>query len=194
RCVVLAGSIPPRLAPDFYRRLLDRLPPRPDRTIVVDTYPQLLRPLLEGAAALPTLMTPNIEEFAGMTAIAPSFFRGRLDRIVHHALPFLERGVETLIVTLDREGALLLSRKEGHLEIYTARPPQIVQVDTQGAGDTFLGAYLHAAALLDWPAADALRFAAAAGTISAGKPGTGGIESYEEVVRFMPLVEVCRLA
>jgi ribokinase len=78
-----------------------------------------------------------------------------------HGLPGL------VAVTWGSRGAGLL--RDG-VRVATAEPPEVEAVDTTGAGDTFVGALV--VAMLEGVApADALRFACAAGALTATKAG-----------------------
>lgn len=70
-------------------------------------------------------------------------------------------------VTLGAKGAKMLERGK---EIASAKAPKVKAVDTTGAGDTFVGA-LVTALLEGKQPADALRFACAAGALSATRAG-----------------------
>jgi len=78
-----------------------------------------------------------------------------------HGLPGL------VAVTWGSRGAGLL--RDG-VRVATAEPPEVEAVDTTGAGDTFVGA-LVVAMLEGMAPADALRFACAAGALTATKAG-----------------------
>lgn len=78
-----------------------------------------------------------------------------------HGLPGL------VAVTWGSRGAGLL--RDG-VRVATAEPPEVVAVDTTGAGDTFVGA-LVVAMLEGMEPADALAFACAAGALTATKAG-----------------------
>ena len=78
-----------------------------------------------------------------------------------HGLPGL------VAVTWGSRGAGLL--RDG-VRVATAEPPEVEAVDTTGAGDTFVGA-LVVAMLEGMGPADALRFACAAGALTATKAG-----------------------
>lgn len=79
----------------------------------------------------------------------------------------LHRGGGRVVVTKGARGASLYERGAPVIE---ASPPEIVAVDATGAGDAFVGA-ICVALLEGMAAADALRFACAAGALAATKPG-----------------------
>lgn len=79
---------------------------------------------------------------------------------------FAGRTSRTIIVTLGAEG-VLAAGPDGILQVPALK---VTPVDTVGAGDTFCG-YLAAALAQKLPLADALRRAAAAGSLACLKPG-----------------------
>jgi ribokinase len=81
--------------------------------------------------------------------------------------PRLHRGGGLVAVTWGSRGAGLF--RDG-ARVATAEPPEIVAVDTTGAGDTFVAA-LTVALLEERPYAEALAFACAAGALTATKAG-----------------------
>lgn len=81
--------------------------------------------------------------------------------------PRLHRARGLVAVTWGSRGAGLF--REG-ARVATAEPPEIVAVDTTGAGDTFVAA-LTVALLEERPYAEALAFACAAGALTATKAG-----------------------
>lgn len=104
-----------------------------------------------------TLLVPNEHEAAGIT--------GAHDPAA--ALDKLLEAVEEAVITLGSEGALYGSRTGERLRV-PAVP--VKAVDTTAAGDTFAGA-LAVARAEGLPAADALRFAAAAAALSVQREG-----------------------
>ena len=79
---------------------------------------------------------------------------------------FCSRTSRTIIVTLGADGAVAASGTEFH----TAPSLKITPVDTVGAGDTFCG-YLAAGLHSGLSLPDAMRLAAAAGSLACLKPG-----------------------
>ena len=79
---------------------------------------------------------------------------------------FVERTGRTIVVTLGAEGVVAAS-PEGDLAVPALK---IKPVDTVGAGDTFCG-YLGAGLDAGLPLEQALRRAAAAGSLACLKPG-----------------------
>jgi ribokinase len=89
-----------------------------------------------------------------------------------HGLPGL------VAVTWGSRGAGLL--RDG-IRVATAEPPEVEAVDTTGAGDTFVGA-LVVAMLEGMAPAEALRFACAAGALTATRAGAQTALPWREAV------------
>ena len=79
---------------------------------------------------------------------------------------FCDRTGRTILVTLGADGAVAATGAEFH----TAPSLKITPVDTVGAGDTFCG-YLAAGLHHGLVLPDAMRLAAAAGSMACLKPG-----------------------
>ncbi|MEV4837917.1 ribokinase [Nonomuraea sp. NPDC049486] len=119
--------------------------------------PAPAQPLPEALLDAVTLLLPNEHEAAGITGAADP--GAALDKL-------LER-VEEAVITLGSQGALYGSRAGERLHV-PAVP--VKAVDTTAAGDTFAGA-LAVARAEGRPAAEALRFAAAAAALSVRREG-----------------------
>ena len=166
--LVLAGSIPPSLPRDTYRRIMERLEGRGIR-FVVDAEGVLLTETLPYS---PFLIKPN---------------RAELEGIVGHPLPTEEdlrnaatdlqgRGAQNVLVSLGGDGALLLD-KDGGFHRAAALP--VTAVNTVGAGDSAVAGFLAGA---DNGYAYALRLAMACGGATAASEGLATRESIERMM------------
>jgi ribokinase len=98
------------------------------------------------------------------------------------ATPPDDRGPRAILVTLGREGALLVP---SHGEPVVVLAPTVVAVDTVGAGDTFAGA-LAASLAEGRDLVTAARRAVAAASLSTLRPGArGGMPTADELERFL---------
>ena len=155
--VALCGALPPGAPEDLYARLV--APLRASGALVaIDTSgPALARAVEAG----PDLIKPNAEELAEVV--------GRpidtLADVVAGAGILRERGVGRILVSLGRDGAVLVA--EGLALRCWTDPVQ--QRSNVGAGDAALAGFLAASGA----AADALRAAVAWGAAAVCQPGTG---------------------
>lgn len=124
------------------------------RRLAVDTSESALRAVLNGAA-LPSLVKPNEHELADLVdRPLPT-----LGDVVDAAADLVERGIETVAVTLGGQGAVIVDRS-GAL-FGRAQVERVL--NTAGAGDAFLAGYLAVSdERTEKRLANALRFGAAA--------------------------------
>lgn len=124
--VVMAGSLPPGIAPDFYRDAIRRLKAK-GRKVALDTSGEALR---LGIEAGPDIIKPNVhelEEIAGETLGSP-------EAIVAAARKIVEGGVPLVIVSAGEAGAYFVTARE----VVVAKPPAIEVKSTVGAGDAMV--------------------------------------------------------
>jgi len=175
--VVASGSLPPGTPPDFYADIARQAKAR-GRRLVLDTSGAALKAAL-GAGVY--LVKPNLRELrelsgqplddeAAMLAAARAIIAGG--------------GAEVVALSLAEKGARLIT----HDAAWSALAPAIVPVSTVGAGDSFVGALVHALATgAALPAA--LRQAVAAGTAALLSHGTELCKA-EDMARLLPEIAV----
>lgn len=122
--LVFSGSIPARAPDAIYRDLLQQVQ---GCRVALDTSGAALRQALTAA---PTVIKPNLEELSELLGRP---LAGE-DAILAAARSFIQRGVETVVVSMGPLGALFV---EAH-EAVAARPPAAVARSTVGAGDALL--------------------------------------------------------
>lgn len=145
-------------------RLLELLAGKPEVLLVVDAHQPH-----SWAQLRPHLATPNASEAAGMLGLKFDGGSSRAETIVAHRDALLEAaGAEALVVTLDREGTVLLP-KSGPVHRTWARPVQEKQAS--GAGDTFVAA-LTVARAASLPLTTSVDLAQAAADVAVHRPGT----------------------
>jgi ribokinase len=110
-------------------------------------------------------LTPNESELSILTGGAPQATLRRSEAVTR-ARQLIARGVRKVVVTMARQGALLVTDSAEHL--YPAFP--VEAMDTTGAGDAFNGGLAFALAR-GLGEADACRFAAATAALAVTKPG-----------------------
>ena len=172
RWVVLAGSLPPGVAPDFYARLCatlrSRLADRAPR-IAVDTSGAPLASLFAfDANHLPDLIKPNAEELTELIAQDSALgFEQSPTEAARAAGYLVQRGVGTVLATLGAQGAVLATA-EG---CWLARHAPVIPRSTVGAGDSAPAGYLIAESTGSDPAGS-LAHAVAYGSAAVALPGS----------------------
>lgn len=133
RCsaVVLAGSLPPGLEVNAYAQLIDILK-NGEVPLFLDTSGPAL---IQGVRAMPEFVKPNREELSelcGQTLETES-------DLINAAQSFIEKGIDTAVVSDGAEGCYWLSEQK----ILKAIPPGVQVVSTVGAGDSLLAGLVH---------------------------------------------------
>ncbi len=155
--LVMAGSVPPSLPKDIYRRVMERLDGQGIR-FAVDAEGEVL------TAALPYrpyLVKPNRAELEGIAGRALTTD----DELQRAAAELQERGARNVLVSLGGNGALLLD-EHGTCHRKPACP--ITPVNTVGAGDSMVAGFL---AGIDRGYAYALELGLACGGATAASEG-----------------------
>ena len=178
--LVLSGSQPPGVPPDFPARLLALLP---GARVIIDTSGPALalltrQPMPDARPLALRMDQAEAEEQAGhsLTSVAAS-----LDA----AQTMVNRGVaECVVLARGAEGSVLATRD---LRLHCA-PPEVPVVSKVGAGDSFTAGFaLTLARGGDW--AEALRHGTAAAAAAVMTPGSALCRA-EDVARLLPL---CRM-
>jgi 1-phosphofructokinase len=177
---VLAGSLPPGVDPTFYRDLTVALRERASQ-VALDTSGESLRYALEAA---PQIIKPNIHE---LEAALGHPLRSQA-AVVAAARDLLATGIELVIVSMGKDGALFVAPDE----VLSARPPAVTVQSTVGAGDAMV-AGIVAARLRGLPLADAARLATAFSVDAISRIGAG-LNAPAVIERIMDAVAVERLA
>jgi 1-phosphofructokinase len=123
---VLSGSIPAELSPEIYRELVEVIKAR-GRSVALDTSGEGLRRAL---VAAPTLIKPNVDELRELSGKALQDEKA----IVRAAQGLLDLGIECVVVSMGKQGALFVERGE----VIVARPPEVTVKSTVGAGDAMV--------------------------------------------------------
>ncbi len=166
--LVLAGSLAPGLADDFYVRVI-RAVRRAGLgcRIAVDTSGAPLAALLDTGEPV-DLVKPNGEELAELAGVGDvERLEGDPDRAALIAASLAPRGIRSALVTLGATGAVLADGEGA----WFAPAPRIVPRSTVGAGDSSLAGYLLAVTEGSAPRS-ALAQAVAHGAAAASLPGS----------------------
>jgi 1-phosphofructokinase family hexose kinase len=156
---VLAGSLPPGVADDFYARVVKVLNKHEARAIL-DTSGESLR---LGCAERPYLVKPNIEEAHTLTGLPMNTSA----EIAMAAAEIRKMGAQNVVVSMGKAGALLQT-PEG---TWLAHSPKIKEKNPIGAGDSMVGGLVWA---LSQGSAlkESLRWGVASGAATASLSGT----------------------
>ncbi|MCB0207038.1 MAG: 1-phosphofructokinase [Anaerolineae bacterium] len=121
---VFSGSLPAGVPVTLYRDLIQRAA---GKKVALDTSGEAFR---RAIAAAPAVIKPNIEEL--------SQYLGRPlatdSEVLDAASGLLRRGVETVVVSMGKQGALYVEADEA----VRATPPEVVVQSTVGAGDAMV--------------------------------------------------------
>lgn len=156
--LVLSGSLPKGVSPEFYADFLAELK---DYRVILDTSGEALE---KGIAARPFLIKPNIDEFSALM--------GRtyedLSEIVADARKLVARGIPYVCISLGKDGALLISEQEGWYV-----PGLSLRVrGVQAAGDSMVAGICKALEE-GGDAQTMLRYGVAAASATVEQEGTG---------------------
>jgi len=130
--LVGSGSLPPGVDDDLYAELVLRCR-RAGVRVAIDASG---RPLQNAVAAGPDLIKPNLEELEELVDRS----LGTLGEVLDAAAHIVTGGVGTVVVSLGRHGALLVTPSVTALAVAPVRSP----LSTVGAGDALLAGYLFA--------------------------------------------------
>ncbi len=160
--LVISGSLPEGLAPDFLARVLGNAAGRGARCILDSSGEALRQALAVGGIFM---LKPNLRELG---TLAGSDIGGP-QQLLSVAQQLVRSGTcETLLVSLGAQGALLV--RDDLSERIPA--PTVRRRSTVGAGDSMVaGVTLKLAAGADWQ--EAARFGVAAGTAAIMTEGSG---------------------
>jgi 1-phosphofructokinase family hexose kinase len=177
--LVLSGSLPPSVKKDIYASLINEAKTR-DIKVVLDSDG---RPFRFGVEAGPYLIKPNLVEL--------QYLAGRELRddaaIREYCGSLMEKGIEIIVVSLGRDGAIMITR-EG---TWKGTVPVIAE-NTVGAGDSMVAGLLTGI-VQSKPFEEMFRMGLACGASAVMNPGPGLCEpeTYKEVY---PKIEVQKIS
>ncbi|QXH46126.1 1-phosphofructokinase [Pseudomonas xanthosomatis] len=177
--VVVAGSLPRGVGPEWLRKLLQRLKAL-GLKVALDSSGEALRAGLEAA---PWLVKPNTEELGevlGLPVDNPARQRAAAEQL-------LASGVEHVVVSEGEHGVRWFAKG---LALH-AQPPKVRIASTVGAGDSLVAGMLHGLLLGEAPAAT-LRRATAIAAQAVTQVGFG-IRDREQLARFEASVQLTEL-
>ena len=181
--LMLCGSIPPGVSPDFYFKLIKMARERKINTLL-DTDGEALT---RGIEAGPTIVKPNQQEaerLLNRALLTRAHFLEAVTRIK-------EMGAESVLLSLGSRGAVATDGRR----IVEALPPRIDVLSPIGAGDAMAAAYVWAVTKKK-DFAEAVRWSVAAATASAKLPGMtfATLEQAKELYRVIEMRDVSGIA
>jgi 1-phosphofructokinase family hexose kinase len=163
RFVVISGSLPRGLAPDFYLELIAIAKGAGCRVLLDTSGPSLTKSL----DACPDVIKPNRQEVSAL--LKRDIKNG--DDALHAANELRDLGVEIAIVSLGEEGAVVSTAQGAML----GKPPRVPVTSAVGSGDSFLAGWT-VAELQGKDTADCLRLAIACGAANCSAKSPGEID------------------
>ncbi len=181
--VVLAGSLPRRVDPDWYAVAIRDLRRR-KVTVVLDSEGE---PLRLGVPAEPDFVAPNqfeAEELVGHEFGTDGDFAAALDEIV-------ELGARNVLITRE-SGCFALIRDAGKVRRFAVEVDVLEAVASVGSGDAFLAGFLAGRAR-GKPVEECLRQGVGCGTANTRIVGAGRLDP-RDAMRYAALPRVTELA
>lgn len=167
--LILAGSIPSTLPNDIYEVIMKRLSDK-EVKIIVDATDELLLKVLPYH---PFLIKPNQRELEDI-------FKTKIDNqdeIIYYARKLQEKGALNVLVSLGKDGALLVS-KDNH--VYNCNSAKGKLINSVGSGDSMVAGFL-AGYLKDKSYQEAIRLGSACGGATAFSADLATKEMIEQV-------------
>lgn len=138
--VVVAGSLPRGISPEWFRQLLEQLKAQ-GLKVALDSSGEALR---AGLQSSPWLVKPNTDELGEVLGLAvdnPAQQRAAAEQL-------LASGVEHVVVSAGEQGVSWFARD---LAVH-ACPPKVQVASTVGAGDSLVAGMVHGLLLGEAPA------------------------------------------
>ena len=129
--VILSGSIPKNINKDIYKEICKKLSEK-GITFVVDSTQELLMSILQYT---PFLIKPNKEELEETLNCKIS----TNDEIINAAKELKKRGAQNVLVSLGKDGAILLTKDD---KVLVSKAPKGNIVNTIGSGDSMVAGFL----------------------------------------------------
>ncbi len=173
--LVLAGSVFPGWPETCHNKLFTALRGK-NVTVIVDLNGESL---VDSLRFRPYLIKPNRRELC-------QIFSRELNstsEIIYHARLLQARGAQRVIVSLGKDGAIFIDENE---RVFQSIPPRGYVINTVGAGDAMLGAYIAAMAE-GKPSIECFKYSMAAGTATAY---TSWLATKEEIDALLPKIRI----
>lgn len=177
--VSISGSVPKGLDGTAYQKLV-KIAKEAGKKVILDTSGKLL---VAGIEACPTMIKPNLDEIRMLTGKNCD----NMEEMIEAAKEIHDRGVEVVVVSLGREGSLVVSDSG----TYRAVVPKIDAVNTVGCGDSMTAGFALGFSE-GLSIEETLRKASAISAASAMSDETGYFEK-ENMERIYPQVKITKL-
>ncbi len=181
--VTMSGSVPRGVKTGIYRELTEELK-RMGKKVILDASGELLK---EGIKAAPHMIKPNQEELGMLLGKQLTGMK----EVAEAALELHKSGIENVVISLGKEGALLVC-KQG---IFHGIPSEIKAVNTVGCGDSMVAAFA-VAFQRGYEPKESVKFAVAVSAASAMNDQTGYFnpEDFEKIYPTVTVKELTTLS
>ncbi len=129
--LILSGSIPSGVKEDIYKRLIKAAPD--GVTVILDTNGKALVSALD---CRPFLIKPNRDELSEIFSKSLE----SLEDITYYAKKLQEMGARNVLVSMDSQGAMLLTER---CEVHFCEAPKGEVINTVGAGDSMVAGFIY---------------------------------------------------
>ncbi len=168
--LVLAGSVPKTLPDDIYEKILERLSDK-DVKFVVDATKNLL---VNSLKFKPFLIKPNLQELCELFEVEIT----TEEEVLNYAKKLQTMGAKNVLVSLGKDGALLLDENEN---VYKTSTVEGKPINTVGSGDSMVAGFI-AGYINTQNYAYALRLGTACGNATALSKGLATSEKIDEML------------
>jgi 1-phosphofructokinase family hexose kinase len=179
--LVISGSLPSGISPDFYVSLIEAARNAGAR-VFIDTSGEALG---ESVKANPDLVKVNRAE---AEALLGRSLKSRQET-TEAAREIIRRGSSSAAITLGKDGLVWIEHRDG--PVWIARPPSARVVSTVGSGDATLAGFAYAA-IQGIVGEEAVRLAAACGAANCAASSPGMI-NFADAQRLLPQIEVQKM-
>jgi 1-phosphofructokinase len=177
-CLVLAGNIQKSLPQDIYAQIQDKCHDKQIH-IIVDTTD---KSLLASLAKQPFLIKPNHHELGEIFNVTLN----SIPEIIKYAHKLQDMGARNIIVSLAKDGALLIDAEQN---VYHANAPDGILRNSVGAGDSLIGGFI-ADYTQNNDLTSAFKYGVAAGSATAFSMD---LCTFSEVEKLLPQINIKKI-
>lgn len=177
--IIASGSVPIGVPSSFYQILAEKAKEK-GVYFFLDTSGEVLK---QGIKGTPFFIKPNKEELCQLFQLCEP----TNEKLVHSARKLSEQGIANVLVSLDKNGAILSTSEA----VYQANIPTVKVVNTVGSGDSMVAGFVYALSN-DLSPKEALRWGCACGIANALEQKTGFIQPHN-VNSLLEKIEIVQL-